>query len=152
MAVVYLTRETLPEFRRRIDRLSPDLKPQFGSMSVVAMLRHMRNAIETALGETDLPDVAKPVVGRLLYLFSCHVLTSWPRGRIKAPDWWVPPPEKEYDEERRLFLAALERFVDAHADSAKDVVHHPMFGPLRLHQWSRLNGIHLDHHLKQFAV
>lgn len=152
MALYFLNKETLPAFMQRIEKLSPDSERQFGTLDVVGMMRHMRNALETALGEVTMPDDAKPVIGPCLYFFITHIMTEWPKGKIKAPDYWTPPAEYDYAKERELFLAALNRFVDAQANEPHKKTKHPMLGTLTLAQWSRLNGIHLDHHLKQFAA
>ena len=109
MAVRVLDQQNLSYFLGRIEKLSKDSPRKFGTMDVTKMMRHMRNAFETAMGETNLPDASKPFVGKFLYYVITHVITTWPGGRIKAPDYWTPPSDHSYEEERELFVVALKR-------------------------------------------
>ena len=152
MAKMYLNGETLPGFKDRIEELKPDSERQFGSLDVAGMMRHMRNVMEAALEEVSYPDQSKPVVRRLMFFFATQIMTTWPKGRIKAPDFWTPPAEEDFERERELWVASLERFAEKAKKESSRVVQNPFFGPLKLRQWSLLNGIHVDHHLKQFGV
>ncbi len=147
-----LNRESEAMQRARIAKLAANTPRKFGTMDTNAMLRHMRNAVETSLGETDLPDKSIPLVSRVLFLLMTRVITTWPGGMLKAPDFWSPPPDHEFEKERELFLAATSRFLDALEKEPKRSARHPIFGSLSLSQWSRLHGIHLHHHLRQFGV
>lgn len=147
-----LCRENEAQFLARIEKIRADSPRQFGTMDANKMLRHMRNALETSVGETDLPDSSIHVVRRILYFLVCRVITTWPGGRLKAPDYWSPPADHPFGEEKTLFLAATRRFFDALAANPDRVARHPIFGPLTLRQWSRLHGIHLHHHLRQFGA
>lgn len=147
-----LSRETAPQFLARIEKLRADTPRRFGTMDTNKMLRHMRNALETSVGETDFPDISVPLVRRILYFLVCNIITTWPGGRLKAPDFWSPPPDHTFEEEKALFLVASNRFMDALASRPDQIARHPIFGPLTLQKWSRLHGIHLHHHLRQFGV
>jgi len=152
MAKVYLNRETFPGFKERIGKLSPEAERQFGTMTVLAMMRHMRNVMETALGETSYPKQLPEFIGKTVFFFSTQVFTNWPKGKIKAPEFWTPEPGDDFQEERDLWLASLEKFVQKLHSEPQLVVRNPFFGRLTLKQWSLMNGIHVDHHLKQFNV
>lgn len=152
MAKPPLARETAADFLARVNRIREDTPRKFGSMDANRMLRHMRLALETAVGETDLPDSSIPVVRRVLFFAVTRVVTTWPGGKLKAPDWWSPPSEHPFEEEKRRFLAATDRFLAALEENPERVTRHPIFGPLKLRQWSRLHGIHLHHHLRQFGA
>lgn len=147
-----LSRGTAPEFLARIEKLRADSPRKFGKMDTNRMLRHMRNAVETSLGETDLPDKSIPGVRSVLFFVMTNIITTWPGGGLKAPDFWSPPAEHDFDEERKLFLAATERFLTALDADPSRSARHPIFGGLTLGRWSRLHGIHLHHHLRQFGV
>ena len=143
---------TLGQYRTRAEALTKDTPRRFGTMDVTKMMRHMRNAFETALGETNLPDESVPFLRRVLYFGICHVITTWPGGVLKAPDYWSPPPDHEYDDERRLFFDAMGRFVEGAEREPEKVSAHPILGPMSMRRWQRLNGLHLHHHLRQFGV
>lgn len=148
-----LNRANLAAFRERIDKLAADTPRKFGTMDTNAMLRHMRLALETSVGETDLPDKSlPPVVRQLIYFLITNAITTWPGGKLKAPDFWSPPSEHSFEEEKRLFLGATERYLKALEETPEKKERHPIFGSLNLRQWSRLHGLHLNHHLRQFGV
>ena len=81
MAKVYLNRETFPAFKERIGKLSPEAERQFGTMSVIAMMRHMRNVMETALGETSYPKQLPEFIG-----IQRQILARW-RHEGVGPVW-----------------------------------------------------------------
>lgn len=152
MAKPPLSRETESAFLERVQKLRADTPGQFGAMDPNKMLRHMRNALETSIGETNYPDKSIPVVRGILYFLVCNVITTWPGGKLKAPDFWSPPVDHTFDEEKALFLAATKRFLEALASNPEKLAKHPIFGELTLRQWSLLHGTHLHHHLRQFGV
>jgi hypothetical protein len=152
MPPVSLTRETEADFTSRINALTADSERKFGKMSVEQMLKHLRNAFEVALGERELPDESKPVIRDLMYFLICHVMTTWPGGRIKAPDYWSPPADYEFEQERKELLDALHRFLDTLESAPDRIGKHPILGPLSMEKWSRLMGVHIHHHMRQFGV
>lgn len=151
MAVSHLTAESKDYFVSAIKKLKPDSERRFGTMDANQMMRHMRNALETSMGEVQMPGKAIPVVGKSMYFLIAHVVTTWPGGAIKAPAYWTPPVEKEFEAERQALLAALDRFVAFHS-AGKATSPHPLLGNLNSRQWSRLNALHFRHHFRQFGV
>lgn len=150
MAVTYLSADHKPYFVDRISRLQPDSERRFGTMDANQMMRHLRNALETAMGEVEMP--GKPLFGgKAVYYLITHVMTTWPGGKIKAPDYWSPPADQEFEAERQALLAAVDRFVEHHA-AGKATAPHPMLGNLTADQWARLHGLHFKHHFRQFGV
>ena len=152
MAKIYLNVETLPGFTERITKLTLDSERQFGTMTVIAMMRHMRNVMETALGETSYPKQLPEFIGKAAFFISTEVFTNWPKGKLKAPSFWTPEPVEDFQEERDLWLASVEKFVEKVENDPQLTVRNPFFGRLTMKQWSLMNGMHVDHHLKQFSV
>jgi hypothetical protein len=152
MPPVPLTPETKADFVRRIQTLKVDSPRKFGSMSTEQMLKHLSNAVDVALGDVTAPDDSKPVISKILFFTITRVMTTWPGGKIKAPAYWSPPAEKDFDGERDKLLKDLDRFLAALAKEPKKVAAHPLLGKLTLKQWSRLMGIHIHHHMRQFGV
>lgn len=150
MAVTYLNADNKEYFVERIKQLRPDSERRFGTMDANQMMRHMRNALETSMGEVEMP--GKPLPGgKAVYFLITHVMTKWPGGKIKAPDYWTPPADQEFEAEREALLSAVDRFVE-HYDAGKPTAPHPMLGSLKADQWARLNGLHFQHHFRQFGV
>lgn len=152
MPPVALTTATLSDFTNRVDALRPDSHRKFGKMSVEQMLKHLRNATEVALGEVVMPDESKPIIRDIGYILIARVFTTWPGGKIKAPDYWSPPPDHDFAGERAGLLGAMQRFVAAVDATPDTVAVHPILGPLSLRKWSQLMGVHVHHHMRQFGV
>jgi hypothetical protein len=152
MPAVALTRQTAADFTGRVEALRVDSTRKFGKMSVERMLKHLRNAFEVALGEKTLPDESKPILRDIAYFVIARVMTTWPGGRIKAPDYWSPPADYDFEGERRALLAAMNRFLEAFEKSPDQIGLHPLLGPLSMRKWSQLMGVHMHHHMRQFGV
>jgi len=152
MPAIALTKETLPDFTRRIEALRADSRRKFGKMSIEQMLKHLRNAHEVAIGDKQMQDESKPIVRDILFFTIARVITTWPGGRIKAPDYWSPPADYDFEGERKGLLSAMKRFVDMLDTEPGKINTHPILGPLTLKKWSQLNGVHINHHMRQFGV
>ncbi len=152
MPAVALTRETHSDFTHRVQALRADSNRKFGKMSIEQMLKHLRNAFEVSLGEKSLPDESKPIVRDVLFFLIARVITTWPGGRIKAPDYWSPPADYDFERERKELLGAMDRFLGAFEAAPDKIGVHPILGPLTMRKWSQLMGVHMHHHMRQFGV
>lgn len=152
MAILPYDKVSEEDYANRLASVAADSERKFGTMDSTKMLRHMRLSYETACGETDFEIKPIPVVSPVLLFVFSNVLKTWPGGKIKAPGFWSPPAEGEFDEELRLITEAQRRFLEKLESSPDEVNAHPIFGKMTVHQWSRLLGPHLNHHLRQFGV
>lgn len=64
----------------------------------------------------------------------------------------TPPAEHDFDEERRLLIEVMRRFVDKLEQAPNESHINPGFGPLTMTQWSKLHGLHSSHHFRQFQL
>lgn len=151
MPSISLTPDTISGFKMRFEALRADSERKFGTLDPAGMMRHMRNVMETGLGEVSYPDQSKPIVSKLMLFITTRIITTWPGGKIKAPDFWTPPAEEDFEKERELLIASMERFAEKAAQEPSTVVTNPFFGAMTLAQWALLDGIHLHHHLRQFG-
>jgi len=151
MAVVFLNHAALPALQARVRALKPDSARLWGTMTVERMLSHMTRSIAISLGEVKVVDKSnfftRTVARRLIF----HVL-PWPKGKIKASPAFLPEECGTFAGEREALLAAMERFAAAAEAEPGRMQVSDFFGPLPLSYWSRMNGMHLDHHLRQFGV
>lgn len=152
MEVRNFNRENLEYFKEHVNRLTPESERQFGTLDVVGMMHHLRNAFETAAGDVTVEDKSVPIVRTAAFYIVCYVMTTWPGGAIKAPDYWTPSTDNEFDEEHALFLKSMDRFCDMLEEDPTGRAANPVLGPLTRLQWSRLMGVHCKHHLRQFSV
>jgi hypothetical protein len=148
---IFFTAESKPLFVRRINAVTPASQRQFGSLEPVGMIRHLRLAMELSLGEANIPDTSN-IFGRTIGRYVAFHLIPWPKGKIKAPPAFTPPPEKDFDTERVLLNASIDRFIATLNREPQKVVSHPVFGAMTMTYWTRVHGKHFDHHLKQFGV
>ncbi len=152
MAKINLNRGTLDEFARRIASLQPDSQRRWGKMDAARMLRHLTFTTDMSLGTVDVKPFTAALVRPIIYLVFFNLFTNWPKGRIKAPDFVCPPAQGDFEFERGLLLARMREFVDAlERDPARTTVN-PGLGPCSMTKWSRVHGVHTDHHLRQFGV
>lgn len=152
MPVVLLTRESLPRYRERIARITADTPRQWGTMDARRMMAHLTRSIELSLGEQKAPDNSTLLSRTLLRWLFFHVLTNWPKGKIKAPEYFSPEPEGDFAAEQARLLEALERFVAAAEAQPQRREVSELLGPTTLATWRRVHGVHMDHHLRQFGA
>jgi hypothetical protein len=152
MATYDLDRSTLSFFHGRISRLTPASRRLWGEMDLPRALRHLTYAIEMSLGEQDVKDSSVPVVRDLLFAFAFRWFTNWPKGRLKAPAHTLPPAQGDVEAERAALVDRLWRFVDLLEREPDRRAVSPGLGSIPLTKWSRVHGVHLDHHLRQFGV
>jgi hypothetical protein len=55
-----------------------------------------------------------------------------------------------WERDREVLIELIDRFGTAAPETLGPA--HPMFGPMRPHDWDVLSYRHLDHHLRQFGV
>jgi len=149
----HLNRESLPLYRERIQRIDSGDRPRFGTMSPAKALAHLRLFTEMSIGEYKTEIDVSNVITRsgLFFWFMVDVL-PWPKGKVKAPEEFSPAPKEEFEEERRLLLEAMERFVAVLEKEPDRRQRSPLVGPITMRKWSRIHGKHFIHHLSQFGV
>ena len=147
-----LTPENLSIFLNRIDRLRADSKPRWGRLDAKTMMRHLRRALEISRGEVEITDRSVPGLRWIVRLLFFHVFTTWPPSRARLPEYWFPPTAKPFQVEKDLFLKELGDFIDALEQSPGRRTVHTLLGPLTLRSWSRVHGVHFNHHFRQFRL
>jgi len=155
MAAVQLNEDTLGYYKERLVYLKPDTKPQWGQLDAEHMLRHLTYTVELSLGEVDaseIRDIVPSFLQPLVYLFAFKLFTNWPKGKLKAPAAFLPPPQAEFSREREILIEALERFARELDRNPNRKTHSPVVGDIPLKKWSRVHGVHFDHHFRQFGL
>lgn len=152
MKLAKLNQENLPRFRDRINRLTADKKPNWGTLTATGMLAHLRTITEMSLEEIPVKDYSTLYSRTIMRFVAFHVLPTWPKGKVKAPSEFTPDPNANFEEERAKFLAALDRFTAAAASSPTRITRHALFGPLTLEYWTFMHARHFEHHFQQFDL
>lgn len=151
MPAIDLNAETLPTFLSRAEKITDNSTREWGTMSPAQMFEHLTLSLKAGLGEIPFEDrsnaffrVLRPV------LFSGYI--PMPKGSAKTAPEYVATTSAGCEEEKAKFIDAAKRFI-AECDASPDFVRrHPLFGVMPAKAWQRGNGIHIDHHLRQFGA
>ncbi|HEY1871027.1 MAG TPA: DUF1569 domain-containing protein [Chitinophagaceae bacterium] len=136
------------EVINRINKLSPDSKPQWGKMNVSQMLAHLQMPIGSALGVYSLP---RTLFGRIVGpLVKPMMYSEKPFKRNSPTDlsFIMTCYEKDFAKERQGTINMINNFKE---ENIKNEVH-PFFGKMTKEQWSKAMYKHIEHHLQQFGV
>jgi len=139
---------------RRLQALEPHVQPRFGTLSAHGMLAHLHRTFIISLGEHEAPFIGNRLTrSRLMKWFVIDAPFPWPRGRIKAPADFTPPPHGDFECNRLALFQVMRRFAEQ-ADARPEVTagQSPILGPLPYRRWARLHARHLEHHFQQFGV
>lgn len=140
----------LDQFLGRINNLHPSSPAQWGKMNVSQMMSHCSESLKLAKGETKLERV---FVGYLFgKLGKKTIHNDKPFGKNLPTDKSFKMTEaKEFDKEKQILISQLTGFSEGGLSKTTKEAH-PFFGKLLPEEWNRLQGKHLDHHLRQFGV
>jgi len=134
----------------RFEKLHADSQPLWGKMTVSQMVLHCQKPIDVALGKLILKG------GFLGFLFGKIAKNSF----IKNLSFSKNSPtltqfkisgNPDFEKERQILMAMIADFVKIGPKIIANKVH-PFFGEMSDEEWGTLHYVHLDHHLKQFAV
>ena len=140
---------TRDDICRRVERLTPDAKAQWGKFNVTEMLAHLNDAMRMAIGELPVEPKNMPLRYFPLKQLIVYAL-PFPKGAPTAPELLVRCSGAEFEQERAEFRTIVDRLA---AKPATDVwPEHPAFGTLTYRAWGVLKYRHADHHLRQFGV
>ena len=135
--------------RQRIGLVTSASAPRWGRMDAKAMLTHLKQSAQMALGELPVASKSK----RIFQVFPIkhlilHVV-PFPKGAPTAPELLVSDAAS-VDAIRSELVSLLERI--GAGPRAGDGPDHPLFGRLSFREWGVATYKHTDHHLRQFGV
>ncbi|HKP69228.1 MAG TPA: DUF1569 domain-containing protein [Pyrinomonadaceae bacterium] len=136
---------------QRINALTPDSKPVWGSMNVEQMLSHLVQSNEMPF-VSSVPDVSN--------WMSRNVLRPLVVNVLPVPKNVKTGPELNQQEKGRVPVgfeadrASAAESINKLGTIAEDhrCLDHPFFGPMSAKEWGLMAHKHMDHHLKQFGV
>lgn len=135
-----------------LNQLSPNTKPNWGSMNAQRMVEHLTDTMRIATGKNPQALVVpeEKLEAMLRFLDSDKEMAQ----NIAVP--FATPETPLRNEELEL---AVDEFVDEwlefeglYDEQPEHTEVHPYYGPLNGAQWMRLNQKHLTHHFKQFGL
>jgi hypothetical protein len=135
---------------KRINKLTPDSRPNWGKMTVSQMLAHCQITLNLALGRATLK---RSLFGFLFGRIAKKAVVGpkpFKRNLPTAPSFIIKE-EKNFEIEKEKLTALVKEFSTG-GEQALTRKPHPFFGTLTPDQWNISQWKHLDHHLQQFGV
>ncbi|MEM1126563.1 MAG: DUF1569 domain-containing protein [Bacteroidota bacterium] len=136
---------------QRIERLTSEALPQWGTMSAYQMVRHCMRSERMYQGEVRLK---RTFVGRLFgrMALKSPLKDEAPLGK-NAPTHPTFKITEEGDLEpvKQAWMALLRAYGERPASAYAGFVH-PFFGAMDREQIGQMVYKHTDHHLRQFGV
>ena len=133
----------------RINKLSPDSKPEWGKMTVDQMMSHCMAPIDIAFGNLHLKvNFFFRLIGRMIK----KKLIKEPelgKNSPTAPDF-IRKDRYDFDKTKLELIEKVQMFKDG--TQVIKTNRHPLFGKMSSEEWDNLQWKHLDHHLRQFGV
>ena len=136
------------EAKKRVLGLTPQSGRRWGKMSVDQMLWHLNCGLENALGRYPIATIKLPLPRFLLKFIVLNL--PWRKGNTPTAPELLAVASHDLEHERARTLALLDDFAKVPID--RPWGDSSFLGPLTGTEWSRLQGKHVDHHLRQFGV
>lgn len=134
----------------RIDALTPDREPVWGTMTCGRMVTHVSDQLRLAVGDLRVTDPKPGPLRHFPLKYFVLYIAPWPKAKIQAPvEAFSTDPvawERDVSTLKELITRVCER------QTAKTWPVHPIFGKMTAALTGKLSGRHLDHHLRQFGV
>lgn len=151
MPKVDLNAQTLPAFLARIETITDDSQRQWGTMSPAQMFAHLDLSVKAGIGEVEVTDRSTAAF-RVLRPLLFSGLIPMPKGKAQTAPEYLSSAVGTTEEEKAKFVDTLKRFVAACEAEPNFTRLHPLFGVMPASAWQRGNGLHIEHHLKQFGA
>lgn len=152
MAIQFFTRENAAVFMERLNKIQPTDQPKFGQLTPTKLMRHLRFSIDMSIEKEKVEDISNIFTRSIIRLYAFHWFTEWPGGKIKAPDYFTPETDQEFDAEKSALHTSIQEFLDQAEKFPDKKSLSPLFGKRTLEYWRRIHGIHFAHHCKQYGV
>lgn len=143
--------EVLNQIVDRINKLTPETKPEWGKMTVGQMLAHCNVAYEMVY-QNNHPK-PNPVVKFFLKTFIKNTVVSdkpYHKNGKTAPQFLMTET-KDFTVEKERLIVFLRNTQKLGADYFDGKESHS-FGKLSKEEWNNSFYKHIDHHLNQFGV
>jgi hypothetical protein len=143
--------DTTLELVERLNNLTPESQPLWGSMNVAQMLAHCNVTYEMVY--TDKHPKPKVLMKFILKNFVKKSVVGdkpYPKNGRTAPAFKIVD-EREFDKEKQQLINHIIQTQELGASHFDGKESHS-FGALSIKEWNNLFYKHLDHHLTQFGV
>jgi hypothetical protein len=131
----------------RLDRLTPDTRPQWGTLTAPRLLCHLADQLRMGLGDLPAQSRASFLTTTVLKWLVVYSPLKTPPGKVQTLPEMLTTSPTTWTADLATCRTLIERLSTASAAPP-----HPTFGRLSPEGWGRLAWKHLDHHLRQFGV
>jgi len=145
-----LTKEGLNEILMRLETLSSDRIPEWGTMNPAQMLSHCTVSIKLAFNEIEPEYNEKYLsIGKMVRskLFDTDVFMK----NVPTTKEFLDTDDVDFEKNKRIFIEYLKRFNGTGIEF-EATGKHPYFGRLDMDEWGKLIYKHTNHHFVQFNV
>jgi hypothetical protein len=150
VAMSFIDSSRVEDALARLARLQPEQRPRWGRLDALAMVEHLSNSLEIAMGLRAAPPKAPAWLFPLLGPLSGLPLPT-PRGLPSTPEF-LAPRGRDFPAAVAELGQLLKRFHREVLGNPQARHLHPVFGPLTRLQWAALQDHHLCHHFRQFGL
>ncbi|MGD0548372.1 MAG: DUF1569 domain-containing protein [Terracidiphilus sp.] len=140
--------ETRSGLMKRLQRLTPETKPQWGKLDAPRLLCRLSDTFGMSLGTLLVPSHNIKTFQRFPFKQLFLYVVPFPKG-ANAPDELLKTPPDDFESDRKRLFDRIDRLASTPSALGPE---HPFFGPLTNDEWNVLQGKHLRHHLKQFGL
>ncbi len=142
--------QTRDMYFEKLKNITADTQPQWGKLNPPDLMRHLRFTFDLSLGKEKAEDMSNFFTRGILRLMVFHWFTNWPKGKIKAPEYFTPAAESDFETEQDQMFESAEAYLNALKTNPGEKHLSPLLGPIPISYWSRVHGVHVRHHLRQF--
>jgi hypothetical protein len=136
------------EILARFEKLTPDRRPAWGSMTTAQMLGHLADPMKAAMGQKTVAPKQSAFSSPIIRTMIIYCL-PWPKSAPTAPEF-IHAHEEHFEDNLSAFRATVGEFGAGGEGARREP--HPAFGQISGKAWGRLMYRHLDHHLRQFGI
>lgn len=145
------TKEVSDKVIERINKLTPETNPQWGTMNVGQMLAHCSVAYEMVYD--NIHPKPNAFSRFLIKLFAKKIVLGaapYKRNSRTAP-MFIMEDDKDFEKEKKRlvdYINKTQELGESHFEGKENL----SFGKITTNEWNNLFYKHLDHHLNQFGV
>ena len=139
------------EILQRVEKLTAQSQPLWGTMTVSQMLAHFSEASRIPVGEVTIKRVSFPM-NLFGVLIKSAVLGPKPfRRNTPTPAETLITTDKDFESEKAWYIKTVNKLYEGGEKVIRASEHH-ILGKLTATEWGRMIYKHADHHLSQFGV
>ncbi|MNU54489.1 hypothetical protein D3C71_435470 [compost metagenome] len=136
----------------RLNKLTPETKPEWGKMSAQRMVEHLTDTLRVATGEKpqELLIPEEKVERMVAFLYTDKPMAK----NMEVPFAKADTPLRHEELELAIdeFVEVYLEFQELFAENPELKTVHAFYGPLSYEQWDLLHKKHLTHHFTQFGI